>query len=69
MISQLIISTSAWPATVYKSAHDLQEQNDESCMIYSGILKQLHEYVFAATHVILLASVSFMNLSKQLRTK
>lgn len=50
MTSQLIISTSAWPATVYKSAHGLQEQNEESCMIWSGTLKS-YTYVWAVTHV------------------
>lgn len=48
MTSQLIFSTSAWPASVYKSAHGLQQQNEESCVICSGILK-LYDYVRAVT--------------------
>lgn len=72
MTSQLIISTSAWPATVYKSAHDLQEQNEESCMIYSGITK-LYEYVFTVTHLFmwscLLVYVLWVCLSNCVRSK
>lgn len=33
MTSQLVLSTSAWLATVYKSAHRPQRQNEASCVI------------------------------------
>lgn len=72
MTSQLIISTSAWPAAVYKSAHGLQEQNEESCMICSGIWK-LYDYVRAVTLIFtssrLLVRVLSVGLDNCVRTK
>lgn len=72
MTSQLIISTSAWPATVYKSAHRLQEQNEESRMIYSGIWK-FYDYVRTVTLIFtssrLLVRVLSVGLDNCVRTK
>ena len=34
--SQLVFSTSAWPASVYKSADSRTQQDEESCMIWTG---------------------------------
>lgn len=49
VISQLVFSTSAWPATVYKPPTFPKQQNEESCMTGTGIWTTIYGLSCATT--------------------